>query len=130
MNKKQYLKRLERALKNAPRRDREQYLDYYSELIDDAIENGRRERDIVAELESPETVAEQWLMERAGDDYVPPAPARPYRRSEPRVNRRERRSGGGGTVAKVAFSPLFLLLGFIACIVGLVTIIEIGRAHV
>ncbi len=123
MNKKQYLKRLERALKNAPRRDREQYLDYYSELIDDAIENGRRERDIVAELESPETVAEQWLMERAGDDYVPPAPARPYRRSEPRVNRRERRSGGGGTVAKVAFSPLFLLLGFIACIIGLVTII-------
>ena len=54
MNKKQYLKRLERALKNAPRRDREQYLDYYSELIDDAIENGRRERDIVAELESPD----------------------------------------------------------------------------
>ncbi|MDE6274865.1 MAG: DUF4097 family beta strand repeat-containing protein [Clostridiales bacterium] len=119
MKKKKYLKRLRYALRNAPRSDREQYLDYYSELIDDAVESGRRERDVIAELDSPEAVAEKWLAERAGSAYVPPVvPVAPVRES-----RRRNAGGGGGTAVKAIFSPLILLVGLLACIIGFVCII-------
>lgn len=122
MNKKKYLKRLRCALRNAPRGDREQYLDYYAELIDDAVESGRREREVIAELESPEAVAEKWLAERAGSAYVPPVvpvvPVAPVRES-----RRRNDGGGGGTAVKAILSPLILLVGLLACVIGFVCII-------
>lgn len=63
MNKNDYLKRLERALKNISKEERQRTLSYYSELIDDRIEEGIPEAQAVSGLETPEAVASRILAE-------------------------------------------------------------------
>lgn len=50
MNKEQFLKEMEKALASAPAAEREKTLDFYSELIDDMVEEGGTEEEAVAGL--------------------------------------------------------------------------------
>lgn len=63
MNKNEYMKRLEKALSGVPREERERTLSYYSELIDDRVEEGIDEQRVVSELEAPEAVASRLMAE-------------------------------------------------------------------
>lgn len=63
MTKKEYLRRLKRALYGVPKEERDKLLDYYRELIDDGVESGKSEEEVVSELESPEKVAENFREE-------------------------------------------------------------------
>ena len=77
MTKQTYLRRLRRALKGVPSRERESCIDYYAELIDDAFERGKTAREVFNELEAPEEAAEKLKSElshraydnRDRDDY-------------------------------------------------------------
>ena len=65
MTKRKYLKKLAKALKGVPVRERDDLVSYYDELIEDALESGKSAREIFSDLEPPETVAETTLRERA-----------------------------------------------------------------
>ena len=71
MTKQTYLRRLRRALKGVPSRERENCIDYYAELIDDAFERGKTAREVFNELEAPEEAAEKLKGELShrGYDY-------------------------------------------------------------
>ena len=45
MNKKEFLKKLRKMLNNLPRREIEERISFYSEMIDDRIEEGNTEKD-------------------------------------------------------------------------------------
>lgn len=72
MNKKKFLKKLERLLRRLPEEEREAALRYYREYFDEAgIENEQR---VIEELGSPEKVAEEILQgssSNVGDTSVP-----------------------------------------------------------
>lgn len=59
MNKNEFLSALEKELRGLPREDIEERLDFYSEMIDDKIEDGLSEEEAVAELGPVEKIAEQ-----------------------------------------------------------------------
>jgi len=63
MNKNEYMKRLEKALSSVSKEERERTLSYYSELIDDRVEEGMDEQRVVSELEPPEAVASRLMAE-------------------------------------------------------------------
>lgn len=63
MNKEQFLSAVETRLKGLPAGDIKKALDYYSELIDDRVEDGMSEEEAVASLGSPDEVANQILMD-------------------------------------------------------------------
>ncbi len=64
MTKQKYLKKLGKALKGVPSREREDLVAYYDELIEDRLEQGKSTRRVFSELEAPEVVAENYLRER------------------------------------------------------------------
>lgn len=66
MTKAGYLKRLKRALKGVPKEEADGVVSYCAELIDDGVESGKSEAKVCAELDPPETVAENYLRENAG----------------------------------------------------------------
>lgn len=59
MNKDEFLNNLCHALKGLPYEEVNKTLDYYSELIDDAVEDGADEKTFIASLEDAETIAER-----------------------------------------------------------------------
>lgn len=59
MNKNDFLSALEKELRGLPREDIEERLDFYSEMIDDKIEDGLSEEEAVAELGPAWKIAEQ-----------------------------------------------------------------------
>lgn len=63
MDKNEYLLRLAGALSELSKAERDQYLDYYSELISDRMEEGLTEEQAVAELESVYAAAERIKAE-------------------------------------------------------------------
>lgn len=63
MNKKQFLKELETALGSAPAVDREKTIDFYSELIDDIVEEGVTEEEAVAGLGKIDDIAKDAVNE-------------------------------------------------------------------
>lgn len=63
MNKNDYLNKLKRALSNVSAAERERTLSYYSELIDDRIEEGVPEAQVISELEPPQAVVSRLLAE-------------------------------------------------------------------
>lgn len=71
MNKQKYLRKLRKALKGVPERDKENLVEYYAELIDDSFERGKTPREVFAELEAPERVADNFKRENdfGGYDY-------------------------------------------------------------
>ena len=63
MNKEQFLLALRQGLLGLSEEDIQNSLDYYAEMIDDRVEDGKTEEDAVAELGSVEEIIEQILSE-------------------------------------------------------------------
>lgn len=64
MNKSKFLKKLYRKLYFFNKDERQSIVDYYSEIIDDLIENGKSEEVAVLELEPPEVIASNYRKQR------------------------------------------------------------------
>ncbi len=98
MTKLDFLYELREALSSLPREDIERYVDYYSEMIDDRIDDGMNEADAVAEMGSVADVAQRIL----GDT----SPQEPVKKAE----KPERRSGWRQMLLIVLGFPLWLPL--------------------
>ena len=61
MTKYEFLEKLSRELSAMPRQDREKSLAYYSEMLDDYVEDGMSEEEAVDMLGNVKTVAQQIL---------------------------------------------------------------------
>lgn len=68
MNKKEFLKKLRKKLSGLPRADIEEQLAFYSEMIDDRIEEGSSEREAVAAIGEIDLVAQRIKEERSSAD--------------------------------------------------------------
>ena len=62
MDKESYLALLREALRGLPEADVEESLAYYTELIEDRMEDGLTEVEAVAQLPAPEAAAEEILL--------------------------------------------------------------------
>lgn len=72
MTKLEYLKKLKRALRQVKTGERNKSLAYFSECIDDRMEDGVPEQDAVAELESVEAAAERIIAEAEASGQLKP----------------------------------------------------------
>ena len=63
MNKQDFLKELSRALSGLPREDLEERLAFYSEMIDDRMEDGLSEEEAVADIGSIDEAASQIIAD-------------------------------------------------------------------
>ena len=63
MNKQEYLEALRSRISAMPADDVNRFMDYYSEMIDDRVEDGLSEEEAVADMGSPEAAVEQILEE-------------------------------------------------------------------
>jgi uncharacterized membrane protein len=72
MTKHDYLKKLSHALRRVKAKERKKFLAYFSEVIDDRVEEGVSEADAVAGLESVEAAAERILDEAAASGQLKP----------------------------------------------------------
>ena len=63
MTKADFLQLLERALAQLPEEERRANLEYYSELLDDMMEEGMTEAEATAKLGSPSQIAQSILQE-------------------------------------------------------------------
>lgn len=63
MNKQEFLSELNKRLSGLPAEDIQQSVDYYSEMIDDRIEDGLTEADAVMGIGEPQDIAGQILMD-------------------------------------------------------------------
>ncbi len=63
MTKNEFLSELEKNLKGLGKADIERSLEYYSEMLDDRIENGEAEADAVAAMGTPEDAARAAMMD-------------------------------------------------------------------
>ena len=61
MNKQEFLAKLRRGIDGLPLSDINRSLDYYSEMIDDRMENGQSEADAVASMGEVEEIVSQIL---------------------------------------------------------------------
>ena len=61
MNKQEFVANLRAKLCGLPTRDIEERIDFYIEIIDDRVEDGRTEEDAIAEIGSVEEIAAQIL---------------------------------------------------------------------
>lgn len=66
MNKEEFLESLKRLLKSLGKSEREKSLSYYSEIIDDYIEDGYTETEAVEQVGSPGVIAQEILEEQGG----------------------------------------------------------------
>lgn len=62
MDKESYLARLREALRALPKADVEESLAYYTELIEDRMEDGLGEAEAVGQLPAPEDAAQEILL--------------------------------------------------------------------
>lgn len=65
MTKRDFLKQLKKRLRLLPWQEREKLIAYYSELIEDEVEEGRRETEAVSRRGNIDMIAEQTLR-----DYI------------------------------------------------------------
>ena len=61
MDKQQFLEAIRDGLNGLPQSDIEKYLDYYSEMIEDRMEDGASQEEAVASMESVEEIVRQIL---------------------------------------------------------------------
>lgn len=64
MNKLEFLQQLAARLGSLPEQERERALNFYSEMIDDRIEDGMSEAEAVAAVGTPEEIAHEVLLEQ------------------------------------------------------------------
>lgn len=63
MTKSEFLKELENKLIGLPKSDIDERIEFYSEMIDDRMEEGKTEEDAIREIGSPDEVADQILSD-------------------------------------------------------------------
>ena len=63
MTKREFLSNLQSSISNLPKEDVIKYVDYYSEMIDDRIEDGESEEDAVNAIGNYKIIAEQILKD-------------------------------------------------------------------
>lgn len=63
MNKREFLDKLRLGLEGLPKSDIEERLSFYSEMIDDLVEEGLSEEEAVTRMGSAEDIAEQIMSE-------------------------------------------------------------------
>lgn len=63
MRKQEFLDRLKARLSRLPKQDVDERLNFYSEMIDDRIEDGLSEEDAIAEIGTVEAVASQIIAD-------------------------------------------------------------------
>lgn len=63
MDKQTFLTRLRKALSGLPAQDIQKHIEYYTEMIDDRMEDGLTEAEAVAAVGDPEALAAQLLAE-------------------------------------------------------------------
>jgi uncharacterized membrane protein len=63
MTKREFLSELKHLISELDDKDVNRYIEYYSEIIDDRIEDGALEEDAVSALGSPIVIAEQILKD-------------------------------------------------------------------
>ena len=63
MNKEEYLDAIRGRISAMPADDINRFMDYYSEMIDDRVEDGLSEDEAVADMGSPDAAVEQILEE-------------------------------------------------------------------
>ena len=63
MNKNEFLNQITNALSGLPQEEIKKTLDYYSEIIDDAVEDGDDEQEVIARLGSIDDIAEKIINE-------------------------------------------------------------------
>ena len=68
MNKQEFLAAVKEKIKGMPQNDIDRSLDFYSEMIDDCIENGMSESEAVSSMGSADEVASQILSETGAAD--------------------------------------------------------------
>lgn len=71
MKKDEFLSSLERLLRSLKREERNRFLSYYAEMIEDYMEDGCEEEDAVQRIGSPGEIAQEILSDRGAQ------PARP-----------------------------------------------------
>ncbi len=64
MNKKEFLANLKFKIRKLPKSDIEESLDYYSEIIDDSMEDGLSEQEAIEKLGDIDKIASQILMDK------------------------------------------------------------------
>ena len=98
MNKQAFLAQLRKELSHIPTTEREEQILFYSEMIDDRMEEGLSEEQAVAQVGRVEDMAAQILAESVGGER-----ARPAQKSA-------RRRGRGETALLILGFPLWLPL--------------------
>ena len=73
MNKSEFLGALENALSALRPEDRQQALDYYAEMIEDGVENGASEEEVIGTFDPPEQIAAQLCAEYGTLQRISPA---------------------------------------------------------
>lgn len=63
MKKTDFLRELRKKLSNLSYNDQKNFIDYYSEIIDDRIEDGQSEEEAIKSIGAPSTIANQILMD-------------------------------------------------------------------
>ncbi len=66
MDKSEFLWRLDKALEGLTREEKEEHIAFYSEMIDDRIEEGIPEEEAIAGIGSAESIAFQIMQEHGG----------------------------------------------------------------
>ncbi len=153
MTKKQYLRKLRKALRGLPASEKEKLIEYYAEIIDESFERGKTNREVFEDLESPEQVAADYFNANEGpvgglyDDDLPRRRHRPddyYKEYDAPKRRREadygdyeppkkrgrepRKRSGRNPLITVLLIPLYLiafLLGLAAILVGAALVVTV-----
>lgn len=63
MTKQEYLSAIRGKIRKMPADDIDKFMDYYSEMIDDRMEDGLSEEDAVADMDAPDDVVDQILAD-------------------------------------------------------------------
>ena len=61
MDKKEFIKALKKALSSLSRQEKAEHLGFYSEMIDDKMEEGLSEKEAVASIGHPADIAKEIL---------------------------------------------------------------------
>ena len=107
MKKSEFLEELGQRLDGLSEKDRKEYLDYYSEMIDDRIEDGLSEDEAVGAVGTPAAIAEEILYQT------------PIERFSKKIERKKRKLSAWEIVLLALGSPLWIVLLAAALVVVL-----------
>ncbi len=108
MTKVDFLEKLEQKLQGMPEEEIMKTIDYYSEMIEDAIENGENESDFIGKLGNLDDIAKKAIKSVPITKVI-------------RSNIKNKKISGGSLAILIAVSPLLLIFAIasIAVIIGL-----------